>query len=328
MARFAVSAWVLALVFSSCAPAPLPPPSGTLLFHRYSNYDAWDSHLWLAELPTAEFPRGRLAVLGSDWPVEGAMNGQISPDGTALVFMGDANGPNAQGAERDWDVFVSNWDGEKWLTPRNLTARTGSRDEDPKWAPDSQSIVYKRGGGIETMDRDGNPLAVLSPRVPEAGMPYFSTDGEAVVYAIGSGTTGAILITRDGKVTLGADLPGSDYYPITVDANSFYFTNVQPTQHDRLMVGFWDGREPQPLFFDSEYADNSDAGPALPGHSLYYVSTQTGGHGGYDLRYADLDARTTVSFDELVPGANTTLEELGPSWTPLPRFAQTPTNER
>jgi hypothetical protein len=64
-------------------PNPTAKLDGRILFHRYTNYDAWDSRLYLYEFGTK-----RLRCLSELWEIDHAINGNFSPDGKQVVFMG------------------------------------------------------------------------------------------------------------------------------------------------------------------------------------------------------------------------------------------------
>ncbi len=58
-----------------------------MMFHRYSNYDAWDGRLYLYD-----FGARRLSCLSDHWEIDHAINGNFSPDGKQIVFMGVPRG--------------------------------------------------------------------------------------------------------------------------------------------------------------------------------------------------------------------------------------------
>ena len=49
-----------------------------------------------------------------------------------------------------WDVYLGKVDGE--AKPINLTEGLGTRDEDPRFAPDGKRIVFKQDGELRIMD--------------------------------------------------------------------------------------------------------------------------------------------------------------------------------
>ena len=226
------------LVLSGCGSAPesasTPQPSvtassasqlgltGTLFFHRYSDYEAWDSQLFGLDLVT-----GTLVEVSKPWTtVISPMNAHISADGQHMVFMGSAAGLS----ENDWDVFTSTWNGTTWDELVNLTGPNGMRDEDPKFSPDGAMIAYKNNGVLATMNSDGSNKQLLTIGAPESSIPYFTADGSGIIFD----REGSIwLRTADGteKVLWQAGATKA-YYPVGVDAERFLFTEVQASHHE------------------------------------------------------------------------------------------------
>jgi dipeptidyl aminopeptidase/acylaminoacyl peptidase len=127
-------------------PANPPNPAlmlhGRIVFHRYTNYDAWDGHLYLFD-----FGAKRLRCLSERREIDHAINGNFSPDGKHIVFMGVPRGQHRGNA---WDVYL--WKVDSRAKPVNLTAQLGTRDEDPRFAPDGKRILFKQDGEIRIMD--------------------------------------------------------------------------------------------------------------------------------------------------------------------------------
>jgi Tol biopolymer transport system component len=288
-------------------PAPsikerFPHLTGVLLFHRYTSYNAWDSTLWILDLPT-----GRLAQLSQNWGVIHPMNGHFSQDGRRIVFMGSQKGVH------DWDVFLSTFDGQRWAEPTNLTGLNGKRDEDPKFAPDGKSIIYKSDGILTQIDLTGKTLATYSTGEGEASMPFFTPDGNDILFE----NSRTIKMLSHGVIR---NIWGGNgkhaYYPIAINSESLYFTQTQDSRCDRVMLSDYFGRA-KPLFFDSPLWDSSDPYPYQDGNRyLFFVSTnrQTG-FGGYDLAFADLTKKKVWNLFTLNHKTNTFMEELGPSWS-------------
>ncbi len=305
LATFAVAL----LALTSCGVGE-PKFEGVLVFHSYTDYNAWDSQLKLLDLKT-----GKLVILSDKWNVIHAMNGHFSPDGQHLTFMGSAKGLT----EPDWDVFVSNWDGKNWAEPVNLTGPNGKRDEDPKFNPNNKTIVYKEDGVLATINIDRTNLIYLTAGAAESSMPYFAPNGKDILFE----RNGKILLLKNGKTSV---LSGSSdlktYYPIGVDNKRFLFTQIQENRHDRIVWGFYDGTEPMPLFFDSEAFDTSDAFPYKDGTE--YMFTVSGDFnvplGGYNLMLVDFKKKTSKNIDDYFGKINTDLQELGPAWSGTAHF--------
>ncbi len=318
--------WGISAGASSPATARIPVISpkmasfgltGKLFYHRYIEYGDWASKGFELDLAT-----GRLIRIDKEWvSAKSPLNFHPNADGTAITFMGTQTGLE----ENEWDVFVSHWDGTKWADPINLTGPNDKRDEDPKFSPNGHTITYKENGVLATIEIDGTNLQYLTVGKPESSMPYYTSDGLSLLFE----REGSIwLRNSDGterkiwrkKIT-------SAYYPINVSASKYLFTEVQATRHDRLMFGFFDGTKAVPLFFGSNYCDNSDAFPYKAAKRfIFYVSTcpipfKNMYKGGYNLMIADRKYKKVYSMDAFNTKVNSHTLELGPAWSanaPMP----------
>jgi hypothetical protein len=287
--------------------------SGTLFFHRYSDYASWDATMWSLDLDSGSFIQ-----INKNWTtVLSPINAHVSSDGQYLTFMGSAAGlPEIDGeAHHDWDVFISHWEGSQWSDPINLTGANGKRDEDPKFSPDGTTIVYKEDGILATVASTGGAKSYLSVGESESSMPYYRTNGIDILFE----RQGNIFL----KTALGDELmdPGtggeSSYYPIGVDNERFLFTRVQDSQHDGIRWGYYDGRLSTDLFFNNDEWDSSDPYPYKDARDfIFLVSGDVNiPKGGYNLVIADLQAKKVVNIDKLYGEINTHQQELGPAWT-------------
>lgn len=303
----ALVALTLPAAWAGQAPDPsiterAPRLSGVLLFHHYTAYRNWDSQLMMLDLAT-----GRLATISKNWKVIHAMNGHFSPDGNSIVFMGSKAGL------KDWDIFITHFDGQRWVEPMNLTGPNDKRDEDPKFSPDGTSIVYKTDGAIKVMKSDGTLIAQYTSGDPEASMPYFLPDNSGILY---ESNHSIMLHTATSERKIWGGLDKSAYYPIALSPTEFLFTETQKSRVDRVLHGYLDGRS-TPLFFDSPVWDSSDPYPYQDGtRYLFYVSTdRVTGFGGYDLVFADLKLKKVWNLWTLNHKINTGEEQLGPCWS-------------
>ena len=286
--------------------------SGTLIYHRYSDYQSWDATMWTIDLKS-----GIQRQVNKNWhTMISPINAHFSVDGQTITFMGSAAGL----AENDWDVFTSHWDGSAWQEPINLTGPNGARDEDPKFSPVGSTIVYKEDGVLVTMNIDGSNKTYLTKGEPESSMPYFAPNGRDILFE----RQGDIYLLSKGKeIKMYAGAGESSYYPIGLDEKKFLYTRVQSTRHDAIMKGFYDGSPSISYFFNSPDWDTSDSFPYQDGSRfIFYV---TGDflipHGGYNLALADLKTHTRWDIDGWFKGRsggdiNTEFAELGPAWTP------------
>ena len=284
---------------------------GTLIYHRYTDYQSWDATMWTIDLAT-----GHQEQVNKNWhTMISPINAHFSPDGQTITFMGSAAGLS----ENDWDVFTSHWNGKGWEEPINLTGPNGARDEDPKFSPVNTTIVYKEDGVLVTMNIDGSNKSYLTKGEPESSMPYFAANGRDILFE----RQGDIYVLANGVAKkMYAGKGQSSYYPIGLDAKSFLYTRVQSTSHDAIMKGYYDGSPSESYFFNSTDWDTSDSYPYKAGSRfIFYV---TGDflipHGGYNLAFADLKTQTRWDIDQWFKGRvggdiNTEFAELGPAWT-------------
>lgn len=312
------------LLLAACAgPSPAPSttsPSaeavptadllglkGVLFFHSYSDYSAWDSNLFGLELSS-----GHLSQINKSWTsMISPMNVHLNPAGDAMVFMGSVAGLD----EPEWDVFVSRWDGKTWSEPENLTGPNGMRDEDPKFAPDGKRIAYKNNGVLATMNANGSNKQLLTLGAAESSIPYFTSDGTGIIFD----REGSIYLrssSGDEKVLWQA-AETKAYYAVGVDKDRFLFTEVQTSQHDRTMWGYYDGRPAKPLFYADKTCDNSDPFAYRDGSRFVFYVTGCPFiyKGGYNLAVADQLTKTSYNIDDINPDTNSNVQELGPTWS-------------
>jgi hypothetical protein len=287
--------------------------TGTLIYHRYSDYGSWDATMWTIDMASGEQNQVNKNWTGMISPI----NAHFSTDGHSITFMGS----NAGLIKNDWDIFSSHWNGTMWQEPINLTGPNGARDEDPKFSPDGSKIAYKQDGVLVTMNADGSNKTYLTKGKPESSMPYFAPNGKDLLFE----RSGDIYLLSNGterKMYAGAGL--SSYYPIGLDEKSFLYTRVQNSHHDAIMRGFYDGSPSFRYFFDSNYWDTSDSFPYEDGSRfIFYVTGDVlMPHGGYNLALADLKRKKRWDIDKWFAGKRTTdinsdLQELGPAWSPV-----------
>ena len=286
---------------------------GSLIYHRYTEYAAWDATMWLIDLPT-----GELTQVGADWKsMVSPINAHFSADAQTITFMGSQAGLS----ENEWDVFTSRWQNGQWQEPINITGPNGARDEDPKFSPDGSKIIYKENGVLATVSINGGAKTYLTVGKPQSSMPYFRSNGKDVLFE----REGDIYLLQSGvekKMYAGEGL--SSYYPIGIDMDSYLYTRIQYNKHDSIMKGFYDGSPSENYFFNSIDWDTSDSYPYEDAKKvIFFVSGDTMiFHGGYNLALADLGKKKTYPIDELYSDSshtdiNSDLQELGPAWTSI-----------
>ncbi len=293
-------------------PNPASRLRGRIVFHRYTNYDAWDGRLYLYDFVTK-----RLRCLSERWEIDHAINANCSPDGKQIIFMGVSRGQHRGNA---WDIYLWKLDGR--AKPQNLTEALGTRDEDPRFAPDGKRIVFKQDGEIRIMDVANRQIQSIpfGGARAERSMPMFTPDGEHVVYAEGARKDMDLFLIDKANGTrqpLAIEPEIQEYFPVPLDASRFLYVRwtSRTDHHDQVWVSSLDGRTRAPLRFNQLGSDSSDPFP-IDDRLVVYSSTRAGGKGGYDLYLGDREDGASWSLSSL--GINTPHEELGACYDRAP----------
>lgn len=294
------------------APDPVSTLRGRLLFHRYTKYDAWDGRLYLYDLGRKE-----LVCLSEPWGIDHAINGNFSPDGRSIVFMGVPRGRHRGDA---WDVFL--WRLDSRERPINLTEGPATRDEDPRFAPDGRRIIFKQDGEIRIMDLRSREVESLpfGGAKAERSMPMLTSDGRHVVYAEGARKDMDLFLIDAESGTrrpLAIEPEIQEYFPVPLDASRFLYVRwtSRTDRHDQVWVGSLDGRTRRPLRINRPGSDSSDPYP-IGDRLIVFSSTRPGGRGGYDLYLGDREDGASWSLSPM--GINTPDEELGATYARAP----------
>lgn len=286
-----------------------PALKGKMVYHNYSSYDAGDSRMYLYDFAT-----NTLQTISNGWTtVRHAMNGHFSPDGRTVTFMGIGTVTDS------WDIFI--YELGSGNQPENLTPKGDFRDEDPKFSFDGGKICFKRDGQLSEIDVQTKTIRTLSNSSGiDFGMPYYSVQGDRIVFGGSQGSEtfiGCWDIAKSRMTTLYDKAGTTEYYPITIDAESFYYTGhiSASNPYDQLYIGYWDGRDPLYLPFNKTNADYSDACPVSEGW-LILCSTRQDSRGQYDLYIANDRSGAIYTLSAYNPAINTGLNELGASYCP------------
>ena len=281
-----------------------PLIEGKLVFHSFSDYEAWDSKLFIYD-----FAEQLLTEISQDWDIDHAMNAHFSPDGSRIVFMGV---PKEHHDFYSWDIYIWNLLSDH---PINLTANNGLRDEDPKFSPNGNEIVFKQNGDLVVIDLINDTMINTTNNgfSIEQSMPYFKTDNQNILYAQGAGISSDIyLINKDGTddQPLENIINIQEYYPITWTNSIFLYTRWVSisNHHDQIYLGYFSGENSQSLPFNDENADDSDPFP-VNSDFVFFSSNRSGGQGGWDLYLGDKNSSTIWQMDEF--NLNTSIHELG-----------------
>jgi Tol biopolymer transport system component len=257
------------------------------------------------------FSTNERTVLSQNWTVTNPMNAHFSPDGTKIVFMGISQTNNS------WDIFIYTLGTN--IQPTNLTQNSLGRDEDPKFSFDGTKIIYKANGILKEMNTSGTILKKFTVPNSEASMPYYTTDGNSIVYSgnESNNTTADIIKYNilDGTTQLLAKMVNiNEYYPIVLDAETFLFS--RSTTSDQVYLGYFNGITAIKLPFNESDSDFSDAYP-IDSHTLLLSSTRLGGRGEYDLYLVDKISGKKWSLNLYNPYINSANNELGGCYSPL-----------
>ena len=281
-----------------------PLSEGKIVFHSYSDYEAWDGKLFLYD-----FSEQLLTEISQGWDIDHTINAHFSPDGSKIVFMG---APAGNHNSSSWDIYL--WDLFSGL-PINLTANNGLRDEDPKFSPNGSEIVFKQDGDLKVMDLINDTIIHTTNNgySIEESMPYYTSDSQYIIYARGAGISSDIyLINKDGMENQSLENITNiqEYYPIIRSNSTFLYTRwvSAANHHDQIYLGYFSDTNAQSLSFNDESADDSDPFPVNSEYVLF-SSNRSGGQGGWDLYLADINSSTTWSMDEF--NLNSSIHELG-----------------
>ncbi|MDO0889083.1 hypothetical protein NCW36_18405 [Acinetobacter pittii] len=298
----------IGIIFFNCLfqlhAAIAPTFYGKLVFHRYSDYEAWDSKLYLYNFTTQQ-----TTLLGANWKIDHMMNGHFSPDGKWLTFMGVNSGQHYGDA---WDVYV--WKVGSTELPINLTQGNNKRDEDPKFI-DNQRIIFKQNGDLKIIKMTDRTMTSVTQNGwdIEESMPYPMVNTTQILYAKGAGNNSRIF-SIDQSGAYDTQLTNiASYYPVWWQGSRFlYVCWYSPTNpHDQIYIYDMANKQTTRLPFNNTNYDTSDPAPLDQRYMVVSLAGQTGSRGGYDLYIAD-----SLSSSVWPLPINTNLNELGAFYTP------------
>lgn len=283
---------------------------GRVAYHSYSGYlaspiDANDGHIFLFSLPN-----GTLRRLTQGQPIQNAMNPHMSADGSQIVFMAIPQGGALN--RNSLETYVYD------LATESLTRLTtnGVPDEDAKFSPDGQKIVFKRNGQVWAMNADGSNPVQLTATADEKSGPNYSPDGADIIYWSDAGANADVWrMTAAG--TGAANIIGTaslqEYYPIYRDAQSILYTRWESTgdAHDKIYSYVIASATTQRLAVNQTGANDSDPFP-VDSNLIGISSDRSGGDGGYDVYVGNPSTGAVYPL----PAANSTLHDLGGWYSP------------
>lgn len=281
-----------------------PVLKGKLIYHNYSSYESEDSRMYMYDFGTNE-----LKCISDNWQnIRHPMNAHFSPDGKKITFMGIGRETNS------WDIYLYDISGAN--PPVNLTPSGSTRDEDPKFSPDGKRIIFKQSGKIAEMNLEAGITTKINLDNSEYSMPYYNAEGTKIVCSKGGGRSSSIVVIdmASGTAKTLYDTPGvQDYYPVTADVISFYYTTgySETNRIDQIYRGYWSGLKSKRLPFNGTDGDYSDAYP-VNSDWVIICSTRTGSLGGYDLYIANVVSGEIFPMTDYNKNINTSKNELGP----------------
>ena len=289
-------------------PTPLSL-NGRIAYHSYSDYmaaplDSTDGHVFVYRVDSDS-----LTKVTDGLPVENAMNPHFSPDGARITFMaipvGSARNRNSL------EVYVLD------LASSSLARLTTDSvpDEDPKFSPDANLIVWKRQGQIWRMSSDGTSQTQLTTTPDEKSGPNYSPDGSKIVYWSESGSSADIWwVSNSGsgpsEIVGNADI--QDYYPIYRDSGNILYSRWESAadHHDKIYNYNIGSDSSTRIAVNVTGVEDADAAPIDATH-LVLSSTRSEGDGSYDIYVACYDNGVAYTL----PAANSTHKDLGPCYS-------------
>ena len=283
--------------------------NGRIAYHTYSSYladppaDTTDGNVFVYNLDSQT-----LLNITRPLPIKNAMNPHFSPDGSKIVFMAIQQG--SPSTRQNLDIFVYDL-AEAQLY--NLTPNVGIIDEDPKFSPDGSQILWKRQGQIWRMNADGTSQAQLTTTPDEKSGPNYSPDGTKIVYWSGASSSADIWWMNANGTSPSALIATSgiqEYYPIYRDANNILYSRWESAsdQHDKIYNYSISSGTSSRLLINMTGVEDADAYP-VNADFLVFSSTRAGGN--YNIFLGRYDNGVVYTL----PGANSSLQDLGPAYS-------------
>ena len=289
-------------------PAP-PTIDGRIAYHSYSSYfpkspvDSNDGHVFVYSATD-----DTLTKVTDGLSVAYAMNPHFSPDGSCVTFM--ATEPGDKNRRTELEIWV--YDLAEGVLSRLMDDTTA--DEDPKFAPDGQTIAFKRNSQIWTINKDGTNMQQLTTSFLEKSGMNYSPDGSKMVYWVGSGDVASIWwIDSDGtdeeEIIDVADL--QEYYPMYRDSDNILYTQWETTTdlHDKIYNYTISTQGTQRLSTNLYAVEDSDSF-AINSTFIGFSSSRCG-KGGWDIFMGNPLTGDVYTISDVI---NCDLHDLGASY--------------
>ncbi len=286
--------------------------TGKLAYHSYVSYGDGTSQIFIYDFSAHSLTQ----VSKSSWGIKDPMNAVFSPDGKWIAFMGVTN--NA------WNVFL--WQVGSSSAPVNMTNSTGqTRNEDPKFSADGNSIFFKRSGDVmqATLSfTSGGPsftsIVDITNTAPstENSMPFPTPDNSAVYFATGTGAGLGLYketIATHQKVAFDAPSGLETYYPMVRKDGTVFYARWKDasSQADQIYTKVNPGDTPNQLSINDCKGNNSDPSPVDNTSYVFFSSTTAG---GYQLYVGDVNTGKRWSLTQFGVNSDTTKAKLGSNY--------------
>jgi hypothetical protein len=311
-------------------------PRGKLVYHRFSNYYAGDSEMFVLAFPE----RTTSEELGLAYGLCHPLNGIFSPDGSKLVVMAAPREEPCDDQFRDklevWELDLTQ-PGEKVRITDNMVP-----DEDPQYFADGSHVLFKHDGHIVEWPVGGTPFTACdalpagafcftSTSGAEESKPVISADERIICYYEAHNELADVYCFDREAGLAGGDVLALRYpaaeHPGIRDARpmfteSFlYFTRWRSVENPveyvaRKPSGGLDALEEVATFCTDQASDYLD--PFAFGDQLVLFSSDAAGQGGPDLFVARFDEQRVYSLDDFFPGLNSRLHDVGAAYWVAP----------
>jgi hypothetical protein len=304
-------------------------PTGKLLYHRFTEYYAGDSEMFVVDLPEGE----RSEELGQVYGLCNLMNGIFSPDGKTVAATG-APRPEEGCSATDRSVLeVYLLDLEHPGEAHRLTDNTVP-DEDPQYSRAGDFLLFKHDGHIVEWPVDADMFTdcdtlpagayCYTSSDPEESKPVVTPDDKTICYYEGHQGEADIYCFDRALAQDGADVhdirkPAVVHKDVfdarpAIDAHHLYYVRERSVTNRRSYIARnalsdLNGVGQEARFCTDQASDYID--PCSIGDDLLFYSSNTAGEGGYDLFIAQFMGETVVSLDQFFDGFNSPKDDLG-----------------